>query len=587
MWSLLSVLALVAPSPQAPLTSAWIDHRIRLEWRRAGLVPSPPIDDARFLRRVYLDIAGVIPPPETVVAFLNDRRPDKRSRIVDELLASSSYADHWTDYWDDVLMGLTARSQVLDRLEWRRWLHRQFEANVPWNRFVYDLLTASGQNSPGGGAARLLGFDRVGADQSSGDAAEGAGRVNGAVNWYLQYAQNPAELAGKVSKVFLGVQIQCAQCHDSKTGHWKQRDFQRFTACFMQMRAVPIDRGKVMGVRRVMLTDASRPPRTLGKRALPGVAEYLTATPAALDGTDFTGAVNRRIALAQWITSPENPWFARAVVNRLWAYFVGRGFVDPVDDFRSTNPPVLPDLLDRLAADFVASGYDLKHLIRLITSTQVYALAPGKPARQDPENKLWSRYRLKPLEPEQLLTSIVQATGLGRILEQRAGRRLPAMEIALRRQFAFLFDTDMEAEQKEYEGTIPQALMLINGRLLNEGCRAMPGTALDAVLQLPTPQQRIEALYLRTLGRKPSAADMKHWLAFVSAPPQQMGQRAQAPQPSAPLAFDARFRQSRNPAGGNAEVALFERQSGAGANVQPWEDLFWALLNCSEFQFNH
>jgi hypothetical protein len=161
------------------------------------------------------------------------------------------------------------------------------------------------------------------------------------------------------------------------------------------------------------------------------------------------------------------------------------------------------------------------------------------------------------------------------------------MEIALRRQFAFLFDTDMEAEQKEYEGTIPQALMLINGRLLNEGCRAMPGTAVDAVLQLPAPQQRIEALYLRTLGRKPSAAEMKHWLAFVSAPPQQIEQRAQAPQPSAPLAFDARFRQGKNPAGGNAEVALLERQSGAAANVQPWEDLFWALLNCSEFQFNH
>ncbi|MGC8667244.1 MAG: DUF1549 and DUF1553 domain-containing protein [Chthonomonadales bacterium] len=572
MWLAFCLLALTAPAPPSTLTPAWIDHRIRLEWRKMRIEPAPPVDDARFLRRVYLDIAGVIPPPEAVTAFLKDRRPDKRARIVDELLASPAYADHWTDYWDDVLLGPRPRGQVLDRAEWRRWLHQQFATNTPWNRFVEALLTASGQNSQGGSYRRLLGFERDAAASSAPDGSAASSKVNGAVNWHLQYAQNPAELAGKVSKIFLGVQIQCAQCHDHKTEHWKQTDFQRFTACFMQMRAIPIDRGKVMGVRRVMLTDVPQSSRFLGRNLQSNLTDYLRATPAALDGTEFSNAPNRRAALAQWITAPDNPWFAQAVVNRMWAYFLGRGFVDPIDDFRSSNPPVLPDLLNRLAADFVASGYDLKHLIRLITSTQVYGLASAKPARQDPENKLWSRYRLKPLEPEQLLASIVQATGLQPLLERRARGNLQAMEFALRRQFAFLFDTDMEAEQKEFEGTIPQALMLINGRLVNEGSRVIPGTALSAVLQLPAPKQRIEALYLRTLGRPPTSVETQQWLEFVSAPLPHAGHRSAAPR----LIGDRGNRRSENlPAG------------GSDAEAHRWEDLFWALLNCSEFQFNH
>lgn len=587
MWLFVVLFTAAMPSSPSPLTSSWIDHRIRVEWHKAKIAPSPPVDDARFLRRVYLDIAGVIPPPEAVTAFLKDRRPDKRARIVDALLASPGYADHWTDYWDDVLMGLTARSPVLDRVEWRKWLHHQFEANVPWNRFVSALLTASGQNSPGGTYRRILGIDPVGPQTANDNPPTDPSRINGAVNWYLKYAQNPAELAGQVSKVFLGVQIQCAQCHDHKTEHWKQTDFQRFAACFMQMRAIPIDRGKVMGVRRVMLTDLQRPFAALGRGLQPGVAEYAKAVPAALDGTEFSNAPNRRAALADWITSPTNPWFARAIANRMWAYFMGRGFVDPVDDFRSSNPPVLPDLLDRLAEDFVASGYDLKHLIRLITSTQVYSLSPGKPVRQDPENKLWSRYRLKPLEPEQLLASIVQATGIGPDLGRRAGRNLPALEFALRRQFAFLFDTDMEAEQKEFEGTIPQALMLINGRLTNEGSRANPGAALGAVLQLPSPTQRIEALYIRTLGRPPVPDEMKYWLNFVSgSASRQERQAAKLPPSAAPHSPASGIGSGTNRAAAERPV-VFHTVEADNVQVQKWEDLLWALLNCSEFQFNH
>src|SRR5258708_119467 len=367
-------------------------------------------------------------------------------------------------------MGKQVRNQFVDRFAWRQWLHGQFEKNAPWNKFVFDVISATGQNSTGGGYAKLAGLRKAPRPMMQDAIAESTdpteiARVNGAVNWYLKYVQAPADVSGAGSKIFLGVQIQCAQCHDHKTEKWKQEDFRRFTACFMSARPRPVGDPQKGGVRKFDLEDMNtfRPMARFAKKAV-GAAEYAQATPAVLDGTELGTGADRRKELARWMTARDNKWFAEAIVNRMWAHFMGRGIVEPIDDFRPSNPPTMPDVLKKLADDFVLYDYDLKRLIKQITSSQVYNLSSA-PARQiDPLNAYYARYRLKPLGPEELLDSMIAATNLEPILERMAGGNVEAVKFQLNRQFTFLFDTDEENEQKAFEGTIPQALMLLNGK---------------------------------------------------------------------------------------------------------------------------
>jgi hypothetical protein len=562
-----------------------IDRMIRAEWKRAKIIPAAPADDARFLRRVYLDIVGTIPTEEQVRSFLADKSPNKRARVVEELLNSPRYAKYWANYWDNVLMGRQFRAQVVDRAAFRQWLHQQFSQNVPWNKCVYELISATGQNSKGGTYGRVVGvITRMDMEGEAGNGGAGA-KVNGAVNWTLKYLQNPADLAGTASRIFLGVQIQCAQCHDHKTEKWTQEDFRQFTACFIQARPIPIDTGQVRGIRRVELREVNRPLfRRLSQR-VEGMAAYLAAKPAALDGTDFSNVPSRRKALAEWMTAPENPYFARAIVNRMWAHFLGRGFVNPIDDFRPSNPPVMPELLQKLADDFVAHGYDLKHLIRTICATQVYQLSSGPAKGVDEDNKLWARYRLKPLEPEQMLDALVTATNLHPVLERVIGGNLEQVKFLMQRQFSFLFQVDEEVDQKEFEGTIPQVLMLLNGNLLNRAITPIPGTTLAQVLAQPgTDAEKIETLYLRTLSRKPTAAEIRQWVSFVNAPRDAIITGGSDEQVS-PRAQGRQVRRT----GGVDPLARLGRRITAGTPTpkqQAYEDLFWALLNSSEFMFN-
>jgi hypothetical protein len=576
----------------AKLSVAEIDAMLRKEWQKQKIVPAPPVDDAGYLRRIYLDITGTIPPAEAVTAFLSDRSPDKRARAVEALLNSPGYVHHWTNYWDNVLMGRQTRSPLVDRVAFRQWLAQQFATNVRWNRMVHDLITANGQNSPGGNYGRALGVASPLLRPGSMEAEEsGAGaqsqRINGAVNWTLKYMQTPADLTGAVSRIFLGVQIQCAQCHDHKTERWKQEDFRRLAACFSQARPVPIDTGQVQGIRRVELRDVPGFGRG-GRRPLRGNNEYVGSTPAALDGTDFSGSLNRRQALADWMTAPENPWFAEAIVNRMWGHFFGRGFVDPVDDFRESNPPVMPELLKRLADDFVANDYDLKHLIRTICATRAYQLSSAPLKKGDTENLYWARYRLKPMPPETLLDSLIAATQLQPVIERVGGARVEQVKFAIQRQFSFLFEVDEEFEQKEFEGTIPQALLFLNSSLVNSGSSAIPGTALAEVMAMEGDDARkIESLYLRALSRKPTPAELKRWVAFVNAP------REAAITETAPAQMGReRLRRLPNPP---RRVGGIDPLEGAGRLMtgeqtpkqQAYEDLFWALLNSSEFHFIH
>ena len=665
LWSVRPVPA-QTPETFGPPT---IDHLIRVEWKQAGITPAPPVDDARYLRRVTLDITGTLPTADAVTAFMNSKSQYKRYEVVNQLLESPQYTEHWTDYWYSILMGHTAiQKRVVDEAAFRDWLKSEFGKNTPYNQFVYDLLTASGQNGKGKTyqvmaakalnqkkkiknalalkrAEPVIAYDATApkttteggaAMRKDGDAAtmqDGATAtanaakdpammmadtteerkpdqpINGAVNWYMKYAGTPADLSGNASRIFLGVQIQCAQCHDHKTEKWKQDDFRRFTACFVRTRGTDLDRGQMGGFHRTVLADlngAKGPrPRAINPKNVKAAAaaEYVAAVPAALDGTNFSDETNRREALAKWMTADNNPWFAQEIVNRMWAYFQGRGFVDPIDDFRTTNPAVMPDLLKKMSNDFIANKYDLKYLIRTICATQAYQLSCAPAKNNDTRNTLWASHRLKEMEPQTLMTAVIQATNMGPVLEKVAGKNPEALKAALDRQFTFLFDVDEEFEQKEFEGTIPQALMLLNGNLVNSGATPIPGTALAQVMAMPGDDDaKIESLYLRTLSRKPLPTELSYWREFVNKPrevtltdgpplPQiGAGRRRMIDQPvGLPKAAKQAGKGKRN--NGFDPLARFSanRQMALATTPkqQAYEDVFWTLLNSSEFIFNH
>jgi hypothetical protein len=401
-----------APAPVL-MTSADVDARLREVWRAVGVEPNGAADDATWLRRLWIDVAGTLPPPDDVRAFLADASAGKRARAIDALLASPRWADHWTAYWDDVWMGRDTRSPDVDGGAFRAWLHDAFARNEPWNQVATELLTAVGRNSTG------RSHREADADEGRDGAAPG---VQGAVNWTLKYQEAPQDLAGAASRTLLGVQIQCAQCHDHKTEKWTQGDFQRFAAAFVRTRLEPVEARSMGSIRAVDVSEIRRaaPRYVNGKKGM-DLGSIVQARPTALDGTalghggegdrgDGNGGEVRE-DLARWVTGPQNPWFARALVNRMWGHFMGRGFVDPVDDLRPSNAPVAPALLDALAADFVGSGYDLKHLVGVIVGSAAYAVSAAPPgeasAKADPEAKLWGRFRVTPLGPEELLDSVI------------------------------------------------------------------------------------------------------------------------------------------------------------------------------------
>jgi hypothetical protein len=473
------------------LTTSY-DALIESEWRKAHVQPAPPVDDAGFLRRVYLDLAGELPPAEVVRAFLDERAADKRARLVDALIASPRYADHFTDYWTHVLLGRNARPGQVDELALRDFLHAELVKNAHWDQIARQLIAATGRNSDGGPRNPVQREKIQKIMQKLDDVLPSPSPamvpLNGAVNYVLRYQGQPEDLAGHYAKTFLGLSIQCAQCHDHPTEKWKQDDFKKLTAAFARIRPRPIDDVKG-GVRRLDVEDVPAP-----KKKNPA---------AALDGTPIVD----RAALAEWTVKSKD--FSRAIVNRYWSYFLGSG----ID---------IPPLLDRLAADFTKHDYDLAWLVRAICATRVYQLsAAGR------DGRYWADYRLRPLEPEELLASLSGATGI------------KLQDPKLKQLFNFLFAVDEDSGTDVFSGTLPQALFALNGELVNTAIGAKKPT-LSNVLALPlSDEQRITALYLRTLSRPPTAGELKRFIPVV--------------------------------------------QKGPGG----WEDLFWALLNSTEFTFHH
>jgi hypothetical protein len=570
----LLVLALYSTAEAAAFTAADADRLLAAEWQRRGIRPARPADDATFLRRAYLDLTGTLPPPEEVTAFLaNTQSPTakKRALLIEKLLASPRYAEHFTDYWEAVLFGRARRGGDIDREAFRAWFRARLADNLGWDKLVYELITATGVNSVGG---------KRDPKESPPPVPDFPSGPNGAVNFLLRFAGQPQDLAGVVAREFLGIQIQCAQCHNHPTEKWRQEDFRSFAACFVRTRVRTIDTGKVVGIRRMEVLDTPRP---VGGAEL---ADIVKARPRALDGTDLSDSDNPRRAVAAWMTAAKNPWFARELVNRYWAYLVGRGFAEPVDDLRPANPLTMPALLDALAQEFVRAGYDLRHLIRLICATRAYQLSAGPALDRDAEHRLWSRYRLRPLSALELFDALVAATGFGRTLEAAlpGSEELSRLRDRLRQSVAFVFDVDEEADGPQQQGTVQQALWLLNGSLVASAVMALPGSALEEVLKKGDDRERVTTLFLRTLSRPPTRAELDHFVAFVNAP------RELVPDPVAPLKGQRqRPPPARRPVAPDPLRGLQGRlrPREQGPRQQAYEDLLWALVNSSEFVFRH
>lgn len=618
--------ALVASVARAevPEVVKTIDAQLAAEWKAHGITPTADADDARFLRRATLDLTGRLPAPHHVVEFLNDQTPDKRARAVDRLLASDAYAEHWAAYWDNLLMGRLTREGFLDRPAFHGWLREAFAENRPWDRIVYELLTAEGYNTNqrplrGGGP----------------DPADFDERFNPAVNWFLRYSRALPDMASATSKLFLGVQIQCAQCHDHKTEKWTQNDFRQFTACFAKTYPTYVEKPQmltqVVGVFRMELKDRLlAPPVKKYETVFGSYADYIEPTPKVLEGPEIRTWGSRRKALAEWVSKKENPWFAQAIVNRLWGKLLGSGFVEPIDDVRPGNPPIAPETWQTLTDDFKRHDFDLRHLLRVICNTEAYGRACTELALPPGRRNYWAAYPLKALDVEELFDAVVQSTDARAGLNKVSNNNFALIRGSFINQLVSQGATDDMPEVQELEETIPRSLMLINGALVCGTTRFTPGFGLAEVLQDGADDATVvEQLYLRTLSRRPTETERAAWLRFLARPREVV--RTAGPQNERPLGLAALrvnekiaqapddadfgdllkhartaadFAAMRKRLKNNADAALlgkafreyaaeapFDALASAGGGTTPrqqaLEDVYWALLNSTEFLTNH
>jgi hypothetical protein len=498
----------------APLSSAEIDRLIAAELAKAGIKPAPPLTDEQFVRRVYLDLTGRLPLPADVTEFLADRSPDKRARLIDRLLDSEEFADHWARYWGEVIVSRTTdpRSRIFIRgLE--RWLAGRLRQNAGWDRIVGEMLTAKGD----------VRFDRP--------------QENGAACFLLSHlgADAASERAAETARIFLGIQLQCAQCHDHPFDDWKRTQFHELAAFFARARERPLRDGKKIAG----LTLVSLP---FGEHRMPDKNDPKRGTimqPRFLDGKGpgfRRSDGERRQALAQAVTSADNPWFAAAYVNRIWGVLMGQAFYQPVDDLGPQRDAVFPTVLPRLAAGFRGSGYDTKALFRAILNSKTYQ----RQAQLAEQHTLFASVYPTRLPADALWQSLVNV--LGQMSPPRfTGPFRPFRGPAgLEGLVLQAFDFDPSARPDEVEGSIPQALLLMNNPQLNQKMKAVGTNLLARILSAyPKNEDAIRMVYLRTLARRPTEREMRRCLSYV----RQVGNRAEA-----------------------------------------FEDILWALVNSTEFQ---
>jgi hypothetical protein len=455
-------------SDPLPPRGNFIDELVLAKLRKLNLQPSEPAGDAEFLRRVYLDVIGTLPTADEARRFLGDPRPDRRARLVDELLERPEFADYWALKWADLLR---VDRQVLGHKQayaYYRWIRDSLAACKPLDQFARELLTAEGPMSTAGPA-----------------------------NFY-RVVPKPGEAAGALAQVFLGVRIACAECHHHPFDRWSQRDYFGMEAFFTQ---VSIKNGPAGPVLLAAGDPQTKIPRT---GELVHAHALGTTMPAASPAGD------RRQVLAGWLTAPDNPWFARNLANRTWAHFLGRGLVEPVDDVRLTNPPSNPELLDALARHLIDSKYDFRQLIRTITATQVYQLSSRPNTTNERDEQNHSRALFRRLDAEVLLDMVCQTTGVAeKFPGTPAGyRAIQLWDSKMPHYFLTLFGRPVRASacecERSHEPGVAQVLHLLNSPEIQAKLAHEKGTVARLVRQFEADDKLVEELYLTFYSRFPA-----------------------------------------------------------------------------------
>lgn len=537
----------------AKLLAGEIDRLVDAELARLGVKPAPKTTDEQFIRRVYLDLTGKLPAPADVKEFVADKAADKRAKLIDKLLESDDYAKHWGQYWRSVI---TTRATIDFRLaqvtpSFERWMTEQLKANKSWAYITREMLTAKGKvmyDKPNENAQAFFLLTRRGADATT-------------------------EIAAETSRIFLGIQIQCAQCHDHPSDVWKRKQFHEFAAYYGRYKGErPIrEEKKFVGVELVSapfgehrMPDKDNPksgttmsPKFLDGKVPKGAA---AAGPIIINGGQgkgkggvgkggFGGATGgmgdeaRRAALADQITDKDNPWFAAAFTNRMWGEFMGQSFYSPIDDLGPQKDAMMPAVLARVSASFRGNDYDIKQLIRDIMNSETYQrqIRAGDPAD---DHLLFATRNPVRMNGNALWQSLVGTIGpfnqggkfgaappMGPLARFGGG-----LEAQVKNEFSF----DPSTKAEEIEGSISQALILMNNPQINNKIKAQGQNLLGRVLTAyPDNNEALKVVYLRTLARRPTDRELTRCNEHIKT----VGNRAEA-----------------------------------------YEDILWALINSTEFQ---
>jgi hypothetical protein len=485
----------------------FIDELALAKWREIHVTPSAEASDEEFLRRAFIDALGTLPTPQEVQDFVADASPDKRDALIDRLLEREEFLDLWAHRLGDLVRNRVGGSNEKENtVAFAKWIRQSLAENKPYDRFVHEIVAVSGKRSD-----------------------------HPQMDWY-RWAINHENRVEDSAQAFLGLRVSCANCHNHPFENISQTDYWRFAAFFARVGSVTYG-----SVDEIKLNEK-------GEVKHPRTEQVLT--PKAFGGREFAYAAGKdpRVDLADWMTSPENPYFARAIVNRVWGHYLGVGLVHPVDDMRATNPPSNPQLLDALARDLVEHKFDLKHLMKTILKSRLYGLSSLPTDDNAADTRNYARYYSRRMEPHVLLDAICGATGVPTKFEEypeiKKAVQLP--NESARSDFLEIFGRSERTTPCECETSLApnlaQVLYLLNSDELERKLTSKTGTVTDLADSDKPNEQVATELFLRTFSRRPSAEELA----------------------------DA--------------VAWMEKSASRRAAI---EDLLWTLLNSKEFLFNH
>ncbi len=482
-----------------------IDQRIQEKLSQLRIVPSALCDDSTYIRRLYLDTLGVLPTAKELALFLSDSRKDKRARLVEELLKRPEYVDYWSYKWSDLLLVSSRKLQRSAMWSYYDWIRQSVQENKPWDVFINELVTASGNTL-----------------------------TNGAANYWVIH-KKPIDVSENLSQAFLGISLTCARCHNHPLEKWTQNQYY----------------GMANLVSRVSLKTGSLPgeftviSRHMGDVNHPRLGKPMPPQPLDGEALSFETSKDRRQHLAEWLT--QNRHFARTVVNRVWANFLGRGLVHPVDDLRATNPASNEELLTALAEDFVRRGFDVKALIREIVHSAAYQLSSDSNDSNAEDDKYYSHHMSRRLPAEVVLDVISQVTGVPEEFEgySLGTRALQLPDTQIESYFLDSFGRPERltgaANERKRSSNVAQVLHLINGETLNRKLRRR-GNVIGGLLEKPlSTREMVQNAYRIALTRDPTSGEMDRLQASL----------------------------------------------GEDLDRQGVEDLFWAILTSKEFLFTH